>query len=58
MPVLLQMTSNEFAATVGPLDASMISEIKAMAEENHRLKRMYAEMNLQNDLLKEVLEKK
>jgi len=28
-----------------------------MAEENHRLKRMYAEMNMQNDLLKEALGK-
>ena len=30
----------------------MISELKAMAEENRRLKRMYAEMSMQNDLLK------
>ena len=29
-----------------------------MAEENRRLKRMYAEMSMQNDLLKEVLGKK
>ncbi len=26
-----------------------------MAEENRRLKRMYAEMSMQNDLLKEAL---
>lgn len=36
----------------------MISEMKAMAEENQRLKRMYAEMSMQNDLLKEALGKK
>ena len=42
----------------GGMDASMISEMKAMAEENRRLKRMYAEMSMQNDLLKEALEKK
>lgn len=42
----------------GGMDASMISEMKAMAQENHRLKKMYAEMSLQNDLLKEALEKK
>lgn len=35
----------------------MISELKAMAEENRRLKRMYAEMSMQNDLLKEALGK-
>ncbi len=28
-----------------------------MAEENRRLKRMFAEMSMQNDLLKEALEK-
>ncbi len=38
-------------AKFGGMDASMISELKAMAEENRRLKRMYAEMSMQNDLL-------
>ena len=42
----------------GGMDASMVSEMKAMADENRRLKRMYAEMSMQNDLLKEVLGKK
>ena len=42
----------------GGMDASMVSEMKAMADENRRLKRMYAEMSMQNDLLKEALEKK
>ena len=36
----------------------MMSEMKAMPEENRRLKRMYAEMSMQNDLLKEALGKK
>lgn len=35
----------------------MISEMKAMAEENRRMKRMCAEMSMENDLLKEALEK-
>ncbi len=39
------------------VDASLISEMKDMAEENRRLKRMYAEMSMQNDLLKEALGK-
>ncbi len=42
----------------GGMDASMISEMKTMADENRRLKRMYAEMSMQNDLLKEALGKK
>jgi len=31
--------------------------MKDMAEQNRRLKRMYAEMGMQNDLLKEALGK-
>ena len=42
----------------GGMDASIVSEMKAMADENRRLKRMYAEMSMQNDLLKEALGKK
>jgi putative transposase len=42
----------------GGMDASMVSEMKAIADENRRLKRMYAEMSMQNDLLKEALGKK
>jgi len=30
---------------ISRVDASLISEMKDMAEENRRLKRMYAEMN-------------
>ena len=48
----------KWRAKFGGLDASMIAEMKAMAEENRRLKRMYAEMSMQNDLLKEALGKK
>ena len=42
----------------GGMDASMVSEMKAMADENRRLKRMYADLSMQNDLLKEALGKK
>ena len=48
----------KWRAKFGGMDASMISDMKAMAEENRRLKRMYVEMSMQNDLLKEVLGKK
>jgi putative transposase len=33
----------KWRAKFGGMDASMISELKAMVEENRRLKRMYAE---------------
>ena len=48
----------KWRAKFGGMDASMISELKAMAEENRCLNRMYAEMSMQNDLLKEALGKK
>jgi putative transposase len=48
----------KWRAKYGGMDASMMSEMKAIAEENRRLKRMYAEMSMQNDLLKEALGKK
>lgn len=39
------------------MDASLTPEMKDMAEESRSLKRMYAEMCMQNDLLKEALGK-
>jgi len=36
----------------------MVSQMKAMEEENRRLKRMSADLRMQNDLLKEALGKK
>jgi putative transposase len=42
----------------GGMDASMLSRAKELEEENRRLKKMYAEAQMQNELLKEVLAKK
>ena len=42
----------------GGMDTSLMGEMKAMAEENKRLKKMYAEMAMQNELLKDALGKK
>ncbi len=35
----------------------MMSQMKALEEENRRLKRMYADLSMQADLLKEALGK-
>tara|TARA_B100001059_G_C17709625_1_gene514719 strand:- start:321 stop:449 length:129 start_codon:yes stop_codon:yes gene_type:complete len=35
------------------MDASMITELNEITDENRCLKRMYAEMSMQNDFLKE-----
>jgi len=48
----------KWRAKFGGMDASLMSELKDIAEENRRLKRMYAEMSIQNDLLEEALGKK
>ena len=45
----------KWRAKFGGMDASLIAEMKDMAEQNRRLKKMYAEMSMQNDLLKEAL---
>ena len=40
------------------MDASMISQMKSLEDENRRLKRMFADLSMQADLLKEALGKK
>ena len=41
----------KWRAKFGGMDASLIAEMKDMAEQNRRLKKMYAEMSMQNELL-------
>jgi len=36
----------------------MISQMKGIEDENRRLKKMFAELSMQNELLKEALGKK
>ena len=40
------------------MDASMITQMKSIEDENRRLKKMFAELSMQNELLKEALGKK
>ena len=42
----------------GGMDASPMSEMKTVADENRCLKKMYAEMAMQSELLKDALGKK
>ena len=48
----------KWRAKYGGMDASMVSQMKAMEDENRRLKKMFAELSMQNELLKEALGKK
>lgn len=48
----------KWRAKYGGIDASMISQMKSLEDENRRLKRMFADLSMQADLLKEALGKK
>ena len=48
----------KWRAKYGGMDASMVSQMKALEDENRRLKRMYADLSMQADLLKEALGQK
>lgn len=51
-------TFYKWRAKFGGMDVSMMAEMKTMQEENRRLKKMFAELSMQNELLKEALGKK
>ena len=40
------------------MEASMVSRMKELEEENRRLKKMYAEAQMSADIMKEALSKK
>ena len=42
----------------GGMDAPMIKRLKTLEEENRRLKQMFANLSLENEALKDVIEKK
>ena len=41
----------------GGMDASLMTRMKELEAENNRLKKMYADVQLQNDVIKEAMEK-
>jgi putative transposase len=47
----------KWRAQYGGMDASLISQMKAIEDENRRSKRMNADLSMQADLLKEALGK-
>ena len=51
-------TFYKWRSKYGGMDTSMISQMKGIEDENRRLKKMFAELSMQNELLKEALGKK
>lgn len=51
-------TYYNWKAKYGGMEASGIKKLKALEEENRRLKQMYADLSLDHKILKDVVEKK
>ena len=51
-------TFYKWRSKYGGMDASMMTRMKELEAENARLKRMYADIQLQNDVIREAMEKK
>lgn len=53
-----QATFYKWRSKYGGMDASLIKRMKELESENHRLKKMYAEARMDNEILKEAMSKK
>lgn len=51
-------TFYKWKAKYGGMDASALRRMKELEEENRRLKQMYAELSLDHQILKDIVEKK
>lgn len=51
-------TFYKWRSKYGGMEASMVSRMKELEEENRRLKKMYAEAQISADIMKEALSKK
>lgn len=51
-------TLYNWKAKYGGMDASQLKRLKELEEENRKLKEMFADLSLQNRVLKDVIEKK
>lgn len=51
-------TFYKWRSKYGGMDASLMTRLKELEDENRRLKKMYAEERLKAEIIKEALEKK
>ena len=50
-------TYYKWKSKYGGLEASQVKRLKELEEENRRLKQMYAELSLEHQVLKDIIEK-
>ena len=55
---IVQGTFYNWRKKYSGMEVSQLKELKSLQEENTRLKRMYADLAMQNTMLKDVLGKK
>ncbi len=48
----------KWKAKYGGMDVSALKRLKELEDENSKLKQMYAELSLENKVLKDIVEKK
>jgi len=53
-----QSTYYKWKARYGGMDASALKRLKELEEENRRLKQMYADLSLEHQALKDIVQKK
>ena len=53
-----RMTLYKWKSKYSGMDVSQVKRLKELEEENRKLKQMYANIALDNQILKEVIEKK
>lgn len=53
-----QATFYNWRSKYGGMDASLIKRLRELEAENSKLKRMYADVSLEKDALKDLIEKK
>ena len=53
-----RMTLYKWKSKYSGMDVSQVKRLKELEEENRKLKHMYADLALDNQILKEVIEKK
>lgn len=53
-----QATLYNWRKRYGGMEAADLKRLKALEEENHKLKRMYAELALDHEMAKEIIAKK